>query len=43
MILTFRIKPDIIAPGAEIESAKSNGNGDPSCQLTIKSGIHIMF
>ena len=33
-----RIKPDITAPGRELESASASGDGSESCQTTEKSG-----
>ena len=34
----LRIKPDLVAPGEAITSAKSNGQGGPSCLTTDKQG-----
>ena len=33
-----RIKPDLVAPGQAITSAKSNGAAGPSCLTTDKQG-----
>ena len=33
-----RIKPDLVAPGQAISSAKSNGAAGPSCLTTDKQG-----
>lgn len=35
-----RIKPDITAPGQELESASASGDSSQSCQTTEKSGKH---
>jgi hypothetical protein len=38
-----RIKPDLVAPGHMVESARSNGDGGGSCKVIGKSGInHIL-
>lgn len=36
-----RIKPDIVAPGASLLSARSNGNDGRSCDTTAKSGTSM--
>jgi len=37
-LLSNRIKPDILAPGASIMSARSNGNGGQTCDVVVKQG-----
>lgn len=36
-----RMKPDIVAPGAAITSASSNGDGGRSCNLVDKQGTSM--
>ncbi|KAJ1433321.1 peptidase S8/S53 domain-containing protein, partial [Ochromonadaceae sp. CCMP2298] len=36
-----RIKPDVVAPGDSLTSAKSNGVGGPSCMTTTMSGTSM--
>ena len=37
-----RIKPDIVAPGDPISSAKASGNiADATCEVTVKSGTSM--
>ena len=36
-----RIKPDILAPGVNIDSAGSSGTQTPSCSVTTKTGTSM--
>lgn len=36
-----RIKPDILAPGVNIESAGSSGRQEPSCGIAMKTGTSM--
>jgi len=38
----YRIKPDIVAPGLSVESARSNGDDGQSCEVTGKIGNSII-